>query len=203
MKKLTYGMVGGSIDAFIGEVHRKALNFDTRVKFVCGCFSSDFAKTKEVQEAYNLDRVYANYAEMAKTEGSRDDGIDFVVVVTPNVTHYEICKEFLEQGINVMCEKPLCFTIEQGLELEKLAMDNKLLFGVTYTYTGYTMTRVMKEMIAEGKIGKIAAVNAEYVQDWLIGELGEAQGEGSLSTWRKDPNVSGVSNCVGDIGTFC
>lgn len=201
---IRYGMVGGGMKALIGEVHRKALKFDNRVELVAGCFSSHADRNAEVGVEYGLDpaRVYANYEEMAKAEAAREDGIDFVSVVTPNNTHYAVCKAFLEAGINVVCEKPLCFTVEQAVELQKLSREKGLLFGVTYTYTGYVMSKVMKEMIAEGKIGKVVSVNAEYAQDWLLGELATGNNtQTNIAVWRTDPAVSGAANCVGDIGT--
>ena len=201
---IRYGMVGGGMKALIGEVHRKALKFDNRVELVAGCFSSHADRNAEVGVEYGLDpaRVYANYEEMAKAEAAREDGIDFVSVVTPNNTHYAVCKAFLEAGINVVCEKPLCFTVEQAEELAKLSREKGLLFGVTYTYTGYVMSKVMKEMIAEGKIGKVVSVNAEYAQDWLLGELATGNNtQTNIAVWRTDPAISGAANCVGDIGT--
>ena len=201
---IRYGMVGGGMKALIGEVHRKALKFDNRVELVAGCFSSHADRNAEVGVEYDLDpaRVYANYEEMAKAEAAREDGIDFVSVVTPNNTHYAVCKAFLEAGINVVCEKPLCFTVEQAEELQKLSREKGLLFGVTYTYTGYVMSKVMKEMIAEGKIGKVVSVNAEYAQDWLLGELATGNNtQTNIAVWRTDPAISGAANCVGDIGT--
>lgn len=203
MKKVTYGMVGGSLHAFIGEVHRKAINFDTRAQLVAGCFSRTSKYAQETAEAYCVDpsRNYKDYKEMAEEEAAREDGIDFVSICTPNFLHYEVAKTFLMKGINVVCEKPLCFQVEEALELERLAKEKNLVFGVTYTYTGYTMSKVMKEMIATGKIGKIATINAEYAQDWLLDELSDQSGEKNLSVWRQDPKCSGISNCVGDIGT--
>lgn len=203
-KQLRWGMVGGSMEAFIGEVHRKAAALDPRVDFVAGCFSRDSAKNTETGETYSLDpeRVYADYPEMAEKEAAREDGIDFVSIATPNSTHYGIAKTFLEHGIHVVCEKPLCFEVREAEELAALAKEKDLIFAVTYTYTGYTMSKVMREMIANGKIGKIAAVNAEYIQDWLLDELAPKDGALlDLSVWRKDPKFSGISNCVGDIGT--
>ncbi len=203
-KQIRYGMVGGDLHAFIGEVHRKAANFDTRCELLAGCFSNVPEYHVEAAEAYCItpDRRYDTYQEMAEKEAAREDGIDFVSICTPNFLHYEVAKEFLLHGINVVCEKPLCFEVEQAEELERIAKEKGLLFAITYTYTGYTMTKVMKEMIAEGKIGEIAAVNAEYVQDWLINELEPEEGaQENLSVWRKDPKFSGISNCVGDIGT--
>lgn len=203
-KSIKCGMVGGHLDAFIGEVHRKAIGFDPRAELVSGCFSSNSEKNIQTGKTYSLesDRIYSDYHEMAEKESAREDGINFVSIVTPNSTHYQIAKAFLEKGINVVCEKPLCFTIEEAVELVKLSKENKLLFGITYAYTGYTMSKVIKEMIAQGKIGNIVAVNGEYLQDWLLDELSmEAKGKQDLSVWRKDPKLSGISNCVGDIGT--
>lgn len=204
-KDLKYGMVGGSIYAFIGEVHRKAINFDTRAELVCGCFSNVPAENEDTAKAYGIapSRTYADYKEMARAEAAREDGIDFVSICTPNFLHYEIAKEFLLAGINVVCEKPLCFSVEEAQELEALAAAKDLIFAVTYGYTGNTMVKVAREMIAEGKIGKVVTVNAEYAQDWLLDELDESHAgqDKNLSVWRTDPKISGISNCVGDIGT--
>ena len=154
-KKVRYGMVGGSMQAFIGEVHRKAINCDPRVELVAGCFSTREALNKETGETYCLDpeRVYADYKVMAEKEAARDDGIDFVSIVTPNSTHYPVAKAFLEAGITVVCEQPLCFTVEQAEDLKATAEAKGLLFGVTYGYTSYCMSRVMREMVAAGQIG--------------------------------------------------
>ena len=203
-KQIKYGMVGGSNKAFIGDVHRKALNFDPRAELSAGCFSTREELNKETGETYGLDpeRVYSTYEAMAKAESAREDGIDFVVIVTPNATHYAAAKCFLEAGIHVFCEKPLCFTVEQAEDLKATSKAKDLLFGVAHGYTGYTMSKVMKEMIANGKIGKVIAVNAEYVQDWLLDELDpRSTKETNLAVWRTDPEKSGISNCVGDIGT--
>jgi predicted dehydrogenase len=203
-KQINYGMVGGHNKAFIGDVHRKALNFDPRAKLVAGCFSTRESLNRETGETYGLaeERVYPDYRTMAAAEAARPDGIDFVVIVTPNVTHYEIAKCFLESGINVFCEKPLCFTVEQAEDLKKTSEEKSLLFGVAHGYTGYTMSKVMKEMISNGKIGEIVAVNAEYAQDWLLDELDpDSSGDMNLAVWRTDPKLSGIANCIGDIGT--
>ena len=203
-KQVRYGMVGGDVHAFIGEVHRKALNFDTRAELVAGCFSAVPEYNVETGEAYCVDpsRVYGDYNEMAQKEAAREDGIDFVTITTPNFLHYEISKAFLVAGINVVCEKPLCFEVAQAEELQKLAEEKNLLFCVTYGYTGYAMASLIKEMILNGKIGKIVAVNAEYVQDWLLDDLAPQEGfELNLSVWRKEPKVAGISNCTGDIGS--
>lgn len=203
-KRLRYGMVGGGLGAFIGAVHRKAIALDETADLVAGCFSSREGKNRETGEFYRIapDRIYADYKEMAQKEAAREDGIDFVSIVTPNNTHYEVAKAFLEAGIHVACEKPLCFTSEEGEELERIAKEKGLLFAVTYTYTGYNMVKLARDMVREGKIGRVVNVNAEYLQDWLIDEIGAGnQTTTKMSVWRTDPKKSGISNCVGDIGT--
>lgn len=203
-RKLRYGMVGGGPGAFIGAVHRKAIALEENAVLTAGCFSSKQEKNLECGNAYNIekDRVYADYKVMADEEGKRKDKIDFVCVVTPNSTHYEICKAFLLAGINVLCEKPLCFTIEQAKELSALTKEKNLYFGVCYTYSGYPMVKLAKKLVEDGEIGNVINVNAEYLQDWLIDEIGGGdQSTTKLSVWRTDPEKSGISNCVGDIGT--
>lgn len=201
--KVKYGMVGGDLNAFIGDVHRKAINFEQGVSLTAGCFSNKLEDNVKTGEFYNLDsdRVYKDYYEMAKEEAKREDKIDFVVIVTPNFLHYDVAKTFLNEGFNIVCEKPLCFTVEEALELESLAKEKDVLFAVTYAYSGYTMVKYAKQLVAEGKIGEIINVNAEYPQDWLLGELSDSESTLNLSVWRMDPKFSGVSNCVGDIGT--
>ncbi len=201
MSIIKYGMVGGHMNAFIGEVHRNSIGLNHEIQLVSGAFSKNSELNKQTADTYHIEpqRVYDDYKAMAQEEKGK---IDFVAICTPNFTHYEIAKAFLEAGINVVCEKPLCFEVEQALELEALAKQKDLLFGVTYTYTGYTMVKVAKELIAKGEIGNVINVNGEYAQEWLIDEVGKDQSDtANLSVWRKDPKQSGISNCVGDIGT--
>jgi predicted dehydrogenase len=199
---LRYGMVGGGEGSFIGEVHRKAIGLDGKAILVSGCFSSDIDNTLRTGRALMLEehRLYKNYDEMAITEGQKNDNkIDFVVIVTPNFTHYGVAKAFLENGINVVCDKPFTVTSDQAVELEQLAENNGLTICVTYTYTGYPIVKHVKAMIANRDIGDIRFVNAEYPQDWLstlLEDTGQKQAE-----WRADPEKSGASNCVGDIGS--
>ena len=200
MAKLRYGMVGGGPGAFIGDAHRKAISLDGTAELVAGCFSRTPEKTKEQGEALGLDpeRCYANYKEMAAAEPAREDGIDFVVIVTPNNTHYEIAKAFLEAGIHVACDKPLVTTAEEAEELKKIADEKGLLFMVTYTYTGHVTMKYMRDLVKNGEIGTVRTVMAEYPQGWLYNEndWGGKQGE-----WRCDPAQSGRVNCLGDLGT--
>ncbi|MFO8063374.1 MAG: Gfo/Idh/MocA family protein [Spirochaetota bacterium] len=198
---VSYGMVGGGPGAFIGAVHRTAARFDARAALVAGSFSSNYEKTTQTGRQLGLeeDRLYKSYSEMAKAEAARADGIDFVAIVTPNKLHFDIAKAFLEHGIHVLCDKPLTTTVEEAEELKKLAAGNDALFGLTYTYTGYPMVKHAKDLVASGEIGEIRFVSAEYPQDWLAEPM-ETQGL-KQAEWRTDPAQSGISNCVGDIGT--
>jgi predicted dehydrogenase len=198
---LTYGMIGGGQGAFIGDVHRRAIGFDQKAQLVAGCFSRDYQNTLETGETLGLteERLYRSYQEMAEAEGKRADKIDFVVIVTPNNTHFPIAKAFLEQGIHVVCDKPLTPELEDAEELVKLAKAQDLFFCVTYTYTGYPLVKHAREMVKRGDIGEIRFINAEYPQDWLATPL-EETGQKQAS-WRTDPAQTGKSCCVGDIGS--
>jgi predicted dehydrogenase len=196
-----YGMVGGGPGAFIGDVHRKAIALDGKSKIVAGSFSSLKEKTLEMGNSLGLskDRAYSTYQEMAEKEAVREDGIDFVVIVTPNFLHYDIAKAFLKKGISIVCDKPLTTGLDQALELKKLAKENDCLFAVTYTYTGHVMAKEAQTIVQRGDIGDIRMVMGEYPQDWLVDIL-EKEGN-RQAEWRADPKRAGKSNCVGDIGS--
>ena len=198
---LNYGMVGGGQGAFIGDVHRKAISLDQKSHLVAGCFSRDYQNTLETGASLGVaeDRLYKSFEEMAEAEGKREDKIDFVVIVTPNSSHFPIAKAFLEQGIHVVCDKPLTPELEDAEELIQLAKDKDLFFCVTYTYTGYPMIKHAREMVKNGDIGEIRFINAEYPQEWLATPL-EEEGQKQAS-WRTDPALTGKSCCVGDIGS--
>ena len=203
-RKLKMGMVGGGRGAFIGAVHRMAANLDGKIELVAGAFSSDPEKAKASGEDFFLDpaRVYGSYAEMAEKEAALPVGerIDFVTIVVRNDLHYAVAKTFLEAGINVICEKPLAFSHEQGKELAAAVEKSGKVFALTHNYTGYPMVKEAKAMVAAGKLGRILKIVAEYPQGYAITALTE-QEDGAISNWRMDPSVSGVSNCIGDIGS--
>ncbi len=131
---------------------------------------------------------------MAAAESAREDGIDFVVVTTPNSSHYEISKAFLEAGINVASDKPVTTEGEQARELKKLAEEKGLKFCVTFTYSGYPALKHARELIRSGELGDIVMVTGEYVQGWLAGDTG-------MPPWRTDPKLVGRMNSLADIGS--
>jgi len=203
-RKLKMGMVGGGRGAFIGQVHRMAANLDGKIELVAGCFSSDPEKSKLSGEDFFLDssRVYTSYAEMAEKEAALPEGerIDFVSIVVQNFLHFDVAKTFIEAGINVICDKPMTLTYEEALELRDIVNNSGKIFGLTHNYTGYPMVKEARRMVADGELGRILKIVAEYPQGYAVGDV-EGEGQGKISNWRSDPAKAGISNCMGDIGT--
>ncbi len=197
------GMVGGGPGSFIGIVHFNAAVLDGQIELVCGAFSSDPGKSKTAGENYFLDpgRVYTDYHEMFEKEKLLPPGerMDFVCIVTPNHLHYEPARLALENGFNVVSDKPLTFTSEEAADLTRLVESTGLIFAVTHAYTGYPMVKEARHLIATGELGKIRKVVVEYPQGWLSSAV-EKEGNAQAS-WRTDPQRSGKSGCMGDIGT--
>jgi predicted dehydrogenase len=202
-RKLRMGMVGGGPGAFIGAVHRKAARIDGKIEIVAGAFDIDPAKSKQMGEELNLDpsRVYSNYQEMLAAEAAlpADERIDIVSVTTPNNWHFPISKAALEAGFNVMCEKPMTISVEEAVELKKVVEKTGKVFGLMHTYPGYPMVKLAKDLVKQGKLGKVRKVVVRYVQGWLTTAI-EKDGQMQAS-WRTDPKQSGAGGCVGDIGT--
>src|SRR5687768_1347980 len=203
-RKLRMGMIGGGRGAFIGAVHRMAARLDGEIDLVAGCFSSDPAKSRASGEDLFLDsaRVYPTYEEMARKEAAlpADQRIDFVSIVTRNNTHFAVAKTFLEADFHVICDKPLCFTLKEGLKLREIVRKSGKVFALTHNYTGYPMVKEAREWVRSGKLGKLMKVVVEYPQGYAITAL-ETGTTGRISNWRMDPSVAGISNCMGDIGT--
>jgi len=203
-RKLRMGMVGGGRGAFIGSVHRMAARLDGEIDLVAGCFSADPAKSKLSGADFFLDpaRVYATYQEMVRAETARPaaERIDFVSIVTRNNSHFAVAKAFLEAGIHVVCDKPLCFTLAEGRKLRAIVRKTGLVFALTHNYTGYPMVKEARAWVRDGKLGRLLKVVVEYPQGYAITAL-EQKADGAISNWRMDPSVAGVSNCMGDIGT--
>jgi predicted dehydrogenase len=200
--RIRLGMVGGGQGAFIGAVHRLAARMDDHYEFVAGALSADPARAKASGEELGLaaNRIYTDYARMAKVEAKRKDGIEAVSIVTPNHMHFPVAKAFIHAGIHVICDKPLSLNLKEARALQALLAKKKdVIFALTHNYSGYPMIRHAKEMIAEGKLGDIRLVQGEYPQDWLTTAL-EKTGQ-KQADWRTDPKRSGAGGCVGDIGT--
>ncbi len=177
-RRLRAGIVGGGQGSFIGAVHHVAAELDGQAEVIAGAMSTDPQRARASAEAWYLKRSYDSFQEMAEAEAKLEDGIDFV---------------------NVVCDKPMTFNLEQAQELVSLVEHKNLIFALTHNYTGYPAVRHARALVRQGAIGEIRKVLVEYIQDWLM-EPEEKSGNKQAS-WRTDPGRSGIAGCVGDIGT--
>ncbi|MDR5590004.1 Gfo/Idh/MocA family oxidoreductase [Christiangramia sp. SM2212] len=203
MSKIRLGILGGGEDSLIGILHRVAANMFDQFEIVGGVFDIQHEKSLKFGEKLQLDssRIYKNLDEFVEQESKlpEDKKIQAVSVLTPNFLHFPMAKQLLENGFNVICEKPLTTTYEEAKILSETQQKANTIFAVTYTYTGYPMIRQMKTMIANGEIGKIQKVDVQYYQGWINPLIHDK--EKRSATWRLDPEKSGISCCIGDIGT--
>ncbi|MWB96200.1 gfo/Idh/MocA family oxidoreductase [Flavobacterium sp. GA093] len=202
-RKLRMAMIGGGKDAFIGAVHRLALNMDGLIELVAGSFSSNPEKGLESGKTLFLDeeRIYPDYKSMLEKEAAMpaDKRIDFVSIVTPNFAHFEPAMMALDKGFNVVLEKPITLTLDEAKKIEEKLKTTGLNLMLCHTYTGYPMIKQAKELLANHTLGKIRKIYAEYTQGWLSTFL-ENTGQ-TQASWRTNPEKSGKAGCMGDIGT--
>lgn len=200
--KLKMGMVGGGKNAFIGAVHRMAAGIDGQIELCCGALSADPLVAKESAALLGLpkERSYGSYQEMIVQESKRpaDDRMNFVSIVTPNFAHFEPAMMALEHGFHVVLEKPMTLTTEQAELLQQKVAETGLILCVTYTYSAYPMVKQARHLVKEGQLGSIRKIMVEYPQGWLSKMIENGL---SLAFWRTDPEKSGKSGCMGDIGT--
>lgn len=202
-RKLRMAMIGGGKDAFIGAVHRIAMNMDGLVELVAGSLSINPEIAVESGKMLFLDedRIYTDYKLMLEKEAAMpaDKRIDFVSIVTPNFVHFEPAMMALEKGFNVVIEKPITFTLEQAKQLKAKVEETGLTLLLCHTYNGYPMVKQAKQFLKSGALGKIRKVYVEYPQGWLSTYL-EGTGQ-TQASWRTDPKRSGKAGSMGDIGT--
>ncbi|HEX7376709.1 MAG TPA: Gfo/Idh/MocA family oxidoreductase [Pirellulales bacterium] len=202
-RKLRMALVGGGQGAFIGRVHATAAVLDNRAALVAGALSSDPAKAKASAGDYDIpaERAYGSYQELIAAEKKlpADRRIDFLSVATPNHTHHEIAKAAVEAGLNVICDKPLTFDLQQAEDLAAAVDRSGVVFAVSHNYTGYPMVRQAREMVLSGDLGEINAIRSNYIQGWLRTRL-ESDSQ-KQAAWRTDPAKSGAAGAFGDIGT--
>ena len=202
-KKIRLGILGGGGDSLIGVLHRIASSMHDNYEIVGGVFNPEHEESLKFARHLGLDenRVYKDYETFINEEIKLDSEkrIEVVSVLTPNFLHFPMAKMLMENDFHVICEKPLTTTYAEAKELFKIKESKDLVFAVTYTYTGYPMVRQMTKMVANGEIGKVHKVDAQYLQGWLNPVVHDV--EKRSSTWRLNPKVSGISCCVGDIGT--
>jgi predicted dehydrogenase len=200
--RIKLGMIGGGHGSFIGILHRIAAYMGERYQLVGGVFDADFNKALDFASQLELDhaRIYPTLTDFVTAENKlpADQRIEAVVIVTPNFLHYSMAKQLIEANFNVICEKPMTMIAAEAVELEALVKKHDVVFALTHTYTGYPMVRQMKTMIADGIIGKVQKVDAQYYQGWINPVIHNL--EKRKAVWRLDPKKAGISSCMGDIG---
>lgn len=199
MARLNWGMIGGGEGSQIGPAHRLGAQADGNFVLAAGALDADPAKGRAYAERLGVaaDRAYGDWREMLEGERDRDDRVDLVTVATPNSTHFEITKAFLEVGFHVLCEKPMTMTVEEGEEIVRVARESGRICAVNYCYSAYPMVREMRHMVRTGQIGKVRLV----VTNFSHGHHGDAtDADNPRVRWRYDPAMAGVSGQFADCG---
>lgn len=201
--KIRLGILGGGADSLIGVLHRVAAAMFDKYEIIGGVFSTNYNDSIAFAKQIGLptNRVYKDFdtlviEELKLPESQR---MQVVSILTPNFLHFSMANKLLANGFNVICEKPMTTTYEEAIILNKTLHKAQTIFAVTYTYTGYPMVRQMRDMILNGSLGTIQKVDAQYYQGWINPIIHEK--EKRSTTWRLNPEKSGISCCIGDIGT--
>ncbi|WP_323771314.1 Gfo/Idh/MocA family oxidoreductase [Antarctobacter sp.] len=199
MAKLMWGMIGGGEGSQIGPAHRLGAGLDGAFDFVAGALDHRAEAGRDYGQRLGLapDRAYGDWREMLEGEQARDDRIDLVTVATPNATHFEITKAFLQSGFHVLCEKPMTMTVAEGEEIVSLAWETGRICAVNYGYSGYALVRHMRAMVARGDLGRVRMVVAEFAHGH---HADAADADNPRVRWRYDPAQAGVSAQFADCG---
>ncbi len=201
-RRLRLALIGGGPGSFIGSMHRQAARLDDRYEVVCGVLSSDPERAKAAGRELGLDedRTYVEVGEMLARESDRDDGAEVAAIMTPNDSHFPYACAALNQGFDVICDKPMTNSVAEAEELVRLVEDCGLIFCLTHNYTGYPMVRQARAMVEDGLLGSLRLVQVEYVQGGKAREDDPDPDMGPVP-WRFDPAKSGPSLVLGDIGS--
>jgi predicted dehydrogenase len=201
-RRLRLALIGGGPGSFIGAMHRQASRLDDHFQVVSAVLSSDPTRSVTAGRELGLDeeRIHTEVADMLKAEAARPDGAEVAAIMTPNDSHFPFAKAALENGLDVICDKPMTNTLAEAEELVRLVEDTGLVFCLTHNYTGYPMVRQARAMVEEGQLGDIRLVQVEYVQGGKAREDDPDPAAGPVP-WRFDPAKSGPSLVLGDIGS--
>ena len=199
MARLKWGLIGGGEGSQIGPAHRLGAAVDGEFDFVAGALDHrpDAGRDYARRLGLDTDRAYGDWREMLDGETNRPDRIDLVTIATPNNTHFEITRAFLDAGFHVLCEKPMTITVEEGEEIVRLSERTGRLCAVNYGYSGYALVRHMRAMIARGDLGAVRLVFAEFAHGH---HADAADADNPRVRWRYDPRQAGVSAQFADCG---
>lgn len=193
MTKLKWGLIGGGKGSQIGPAHRLGAQAHGLFEFTAGALDHDADAGRAYAEELGV-RGYGTWQEMLATEAGQ---LDLVTVATPNATHFEIAKAALEAGFNVLCEKPMTMTVDEGEEIVRVAEATGKICAVNYCYSAYPMVRQARAMVRAGEIGAVRLV----VTSFSHGHHGDAtDADNPRVRWRYDPAMSGVSGQFADCG---
>ena len=199
MSRLAWGMIGGGEGSQIGPVHRISSALDAHFDLKASALDVNPAKGRDFAIRLGIaeDRAYGNWQEMLAGEKDSKNRIDLVTVATPNSTHFAITKAFLEAGIHVLCEKPMTVTVEEAEDIAATAKRTGSICAVNYGYTGYSLVRHMRAMVARGDLGKVRLIVVEFSHGF---HADAADAENPRMRWRYDPDQAGISGQFADCG---
>ncbi|MGB1081420.1 MAG: Gfo/Idh/MocA family protein, partial [Alphaproteobacteria bacterium] len=165
-RRLRLGVVGGGR---IAATQAIAARLSDRWDVVAGAFSSDPARAKAAAADWFLpeERCYESFEAMARAEAARPDGVEAVMVTTPNHMHFPAAQAFLDAGIDVLCDKPLTNEVGEAEALVARQQETGLVFGVSYVMSCFPMIRQARELVAAGALGTINQIHVEFMQDWM------------------------------------
>ena len=192
-------MVGGGRGSQVGGAHRIAACMDGLFAFSAGAVDVDPAKSRADGISLGLpeNRAYRTWREMLNGEAQRSDRLDLVTVATPNATHFEIVRAFLEAGFNVLCEKPFTLDVAEAEELVRLARERKSICSVNFGFSGYPMVRQARAMANAGELGKVRVVVMEFAHGF---HSRSDDADNPRIRWRYDPKQAGSSAVLADAG---
>ncbi|MEC7429094.1 MAG: Gfo/Idh/MocA family oxidoreductase [Planctomycetota bacterium] len=196
-KPLNIGMIGYG---FMGRTHSNAyakvnhffdLEYQPVLKAIC---ARNGERAQAFADQWGYESVETDWRKLIE----RDD-IDAVDICTPNNLHHEIAIAAAKAGKMILCEKPLAMDVEQGEEMCKAVEDAGVANTVWYNYRRVPAVTLAKQLIDEGKLGKIFHYRAVFLQDWTISEELPQGGE---ALWRLDAAAAG-SGVTGDLLAHC
>ena len=199
MARLQWGMIGGGEGSQIGPAHRISAALDGLYSMSAGALDADPQRGRAFARRLGVapDRAYGDWREMLAGERDRPDRIDLVTVATPNATHFQIAKAFVEAGFAVLCEKPMTMTLAEAEDLSAAVKRENAIFAVNYGYTGYALVRHMRAMVARGDLGAVRLIKAEFAHGF---HADAADADNPRVRWRYDPAQAGPSAQFADCG---
>ncbi|MCH1496357.1 MAG: Gfo/Idh/MocA family oxidoreductase [Rubripirellula sp.] len=198
MKNLNIGLIGYG---FMGRTHSNGykrvndffpeLEHRPCLKAVCG---RNQEKVQAFADQWQYESVETDWRDLIK----RDD-IDAIDICTPNNSHAEIAIAAAEAGKMILCEKPLALNTEQGEQMCEAVEKAGVVNTVWYNYRRVPAVTMAKQLIDEGRLGRIFHYRANFLQDWTISE---DVPQGGAALWRLDKDAAG-SGVTGDLLAHC